>query len=301
MEDHRLKAFCLVVEMKSFSKAAEVKFMTQSAVSHLIKNLEDELGVQLLIRRGKTVVLTPAGKIFYKHSLEILEQYKKMDNDINVLVQHVKGPLHIGSSTTAANHLLPQVLYNFSKTHPEVQIHLSVSNTEGIIDDLQNGRIDLGIVEGKVTFMNIFAEEIAEDEIVIIASEDNPLTVKQPLVAGDLASQSFIMPETGSGLREFIEDFFQASKIDLKDVKVSMSLANAELIIQMVQSGLGISFVSKWSVFRAIQEGTIKVLKLSGKRLQRKFYMINITKEPSTKTLSAFVEFVRGYRFFIPF
>ena len=301
MEDHRLKAFCLVVEMKSFSKAAEVKFMTQSAISHLIKNLEDELRVQLLIRRGKTVVLTPAGKIFYEHSLKILEQYKKMDNEINVLVQRVKGPLHIGSSTTAASYLLPQVLYNFSKTHPEVQIQLSVSNTEGIMDDLQNGRIDLGIVEGKVKFVNIFAEEIAEDEIVIIASEDNPLTVKQPLIARDLASQSFIMPETGSGLREFIEDFFQASKIEPKDMKVSMTLANSELIIQMVQSGLGISFVSKWSVFRAIQEGTIKLLKLSGKSLQRKFYMINISKEPLSMTSRSFIEFVRGYRFFIPF
>jgi len=301
MEDHRLKAFCLVVEMKSFSKAAEVKFMTQSAMSHLIKSLEDELGVQLLIRRGKTLVLTPAGKIFYEHSLKILEQYKKMDNDINVLVRHVKGPLHIGASTTAASYLLPQVLYSFLKKHPEVQIQLSVSNTEGIMDDLQNGRIDLGIVEGKVKFLNIFAEEIAEDEIVIIASEDNPLTAKQTLLASDLVSQSFIMPETGSGLREFIEDFFQASKIEPKDIKVSMTLANPELIIQMVQSGLGISFVSKWSIFRAIQEGTIKILKLSGKRLQRKFYMINLSKEPSSMVTRAFIELVRGYRFFIPF
>ena len=250
---------------------------------------------------GKNSSSDACRKIFYEHSLKILEQYKKMDNEINVLVQRVKGPLHIGSSTTAASYLLPQVLYNFSKTHPEVQIQLSTSNTEGIIDDLQNGRIDLGIVEGKVTFMNIFAEEIAEDEIVIIASEDNALTVKQPLVAGDLASQSFIMPETGSGLREFIEDFFQASKIEPKDMKVSMTLANPELIIQMVQSGLGISFVSKWSVFRAIKEGTIKLLKLSGKRLQRKFYMINLSKEPSSMVTHAFIEFVREYRFFIPF
>jgi DNA-binding transcriptional LysR family regulator len=245
--------------------------------------------------------MTPAGKIFYEHAVNILEQYKKMDHDINVLVQRVKGPLHIGASTTAASYLLPQVLYNFSKTHPEVQIQLSVSNTEGILTDLQNGRIDIGIVEGKVKFLNIFAEEIAEDEIVIIASEDNPLTAKQHLIPGDLLSQSFIMPEVGSGLREFIEDFFQISKIEPKDVKVSMTLGDPELIVQMVRSGLGISFVSKWAVFRAIQEGTIKLLKLSGKRLQRKFYLININKEPSSMTAGAFIEFVRGYRFFIPF
>ena len=65
MEDHRLRAFCLVVEKKSFSKAAEAKFMTQSAMSHLIKNIEDELGVKLLNRQAKTVTLTPAGRLFY--------------------------------------------------------------------------------------------------------------------------------------------------------------------------------------------------------------------------------------------
>jgi DNA-binding transcriptional LysR family regulator len=74
MEDHRLKAFCLVVEMKSFSKAAEARFLTQSAMSHLIKNLEDELDMKLLIRRGKSVSTTPAGKIFYRRAKQILEQ-----------------------------------------------------------------------------------------------------------------------------------------------------------------------------------------------------------------------------------
>jgi LysR family transcriptional regulator, transcriptional activator of the cysJI operon len=301
MEDHRLKAFCLVVEMGSFSKAAEAKLMTQSAMSHLIKHLEDELGVRLLIREGKRIVLTPAGKVFYGHSLKILQQYEKMNNDINTLIGHIKGPLQIGSSATAAIYLLPQVLYGFSKAYPEVQIQVSTSNTEGIIDDLQNGRIDLGIVEGKVRFRNVVAAEIAEDEIVIIASEDNPLTVKKPLLAPDLASQYFIMPEIGSGLREFIEDFLNASKIETKDIRVLMTLANPELITQMVQSGLGISFVSKWSAFRAIQEGTVKILKLPGKSLYRKFYLVSHSKDPSTIVVRTFCKFVGEFRFFIPF
>ena len=150
MEDHRLKAFCLVVEMKSFSKAAEAKFMTQSAMSHLIKNLEDELGVRLLSRKGKNTILTPAGRIFYEHAKKILEDYKTMGNDIYNLVKKVKGPLYIGASTTVATYLLPQVFYDFSKSYPEVRIHLSVSNTEKIINELQQGKIDIGIVEGNV-------------------------------------------------------------------------------------------------------------------------------------------------------
>lgn len=301
MEDHRLKAFCLVVEMKSFSKAAEAKFMTQSAMSHLIKNLEDELGVRLLSRQGKTVSPTPAGRVFYEHARRLLKQYKRMENDVYDLVQKVKGPLYIGASTTVATYLLPQIFFDFSRNHPEVHINLSVLNTERIINELHEGKIDTGIVEGNVKDRRVFSEEIAEDEIVIIASDDNPLTKKKDTTSQDLMSQRFIMPEAGSGTREFIDDFLSATGIDSQKIDVLMTIGSPELIIQMVQSGLGISFVSKWSVFKAIREGSVKPLIVSGKRLRRKFYLISMDKEPPAMPARAFIKFVKGYRFFIPF
>jgi len=301
MEDHRLKAFCLVIEMKSFSKAAEAKFMTQSAMSHLIKNLEDELGVKLLNRKGKTVIPTSAGRIFYEHAKQILDQYRKLENDVYSIVEKVKGTLYIGASTTAAIYLLPQVFYNFSKDYPQVQIELLVSNTEGIIQDLHEGKIDIGIVEGKIRSSKAFLEDIAEDEIVIIASEDNPLTKKKSLKPYDLTSQPFIMPEVGSGMREFIDDFFQATNINTKNINILMTLGNPELIVQMVQSGIGISFVSKWSVFKAIKDGSIKLLHISEKKLRRKFYLVSLEGEPSTLVIKTFREFIKGYRFFMPF
>src|SRR4030043_1613581 len=270
MEDHRLKAFCLVVEMKSFSKAAEAKFMTQSAMSHLIKNLEDELGVKLLEREAKTVTPTPQGRLFYDYSKKILEIYKKMENDVYSIVNKVKGPLHIGASPTAATYLLPQVFYSFAKKYPEVQIEVSVLNTADVIDCLHKGIIYVGIVEGNPQKTNITVEEIAEDEMVIIASDENPLTKKKPLTPHDLISQPFIMPETGSVTRELVDDFLHAAGIELGDIKISMTLGNPELIVRMVQTGIGISFISKWSVFSAIKDGSIKLLNVAGKRLKRK-------------------------------
>jgi DNA-binding transcriptional LysR family regulator len=258
MEDHRLKAFCLVVEMKSFSKAAEAKFMTQSAMSHLIKNLEDEMGVKLLNRSGKTVTPTPAGRLLHDHAKKILDDYKVMENGIYNLVKKVKGLLYIGASTTVATYLLPQVFYDFSKSYPEVRIHLSVSNTGKIINELQQGKIDIGIVEGNVKDTRIVLEEIAEDEIVLIASDDNPLTKEKHVTPDDLISQPFIMPEAGSGIREFIDDYLRMVKIDPQEINVLMTLGDPELLVHMVQSGLGISFVSKWSIFRTMRDGTIK-------------------------------------------
>jgi DNA-binding transcriptional LysR family regulator len=301
MEDNRLKAFCLVVEMRSFSKAGEAIFVTQSAMSHLIKNLEDEIGVKLINRSGKKVIPTPAGWLFYNQSKKILEAYKTLGNDINKLIKEIKGPINLGASTTVAKYLLPQVLYDFSKRYPEVQINLTVSNTEAIINELQQGNIDLGIVEGNIKNKGIALEEIADDEIVLIASDENPLAKKGHITQQDFLFQPFIMPQAGSGLREFIEDFLQTLKMELKDIKVSMTLGDSELIVQMVQSGLGISFVSKWTVFRPIKEGTIKVLKLPGKSLYRKFYIACPDKEPSTMVTKTFFKFIKDYRFFIPF
>ena len=144
-------------------------------------------------------------------------------------------------------------------------------------------------------------EEIAEDEIVLIASDDNPLIERKALTPRDLVSQPFILPEAGSGTRELIESFLLKMGITPERMKVPMVLGNPELIVRMVQAGMGISFVSKWSVFQAIKDGSIKLLNIQGKKLRRKFFLISMNKEPSTATAKTFVKFIKDYRFFVPF
>jgi len=301
MEDHRLKAFCLVVEMKSFSKAAEAKLLTQSAMSHLVRNLENELGVKLLNRQAKKVVPTSAGKLFYDHAKVILEQFQKMEDDVCALMQRVKGSLSMGADASAAAYLLPQVLYSFSREYPEVKVHLSVASTEKIVNDLNESTIDLGIIGGTVKNSSVFTEDIAEDEIIVIASDDNPLARKKALSSEDLLSQPFILPEAGSGTMDLIEGFFLRMGMDLQRVRVCMTLGNPDLIVQMVQSGIGISFVSKWSVFKAIQAGNIRILPVPGPKLRRKIYLVSPNKETTTMVAKTFRNFLRRYRFFMPF
>jgi len=301
MEDHRLKAFCLVYELKSFSKAAAAKFMTQSAMSHLIKNLEDELGVKLLNRQGKSVLPTAAGKTFYSNAKKILDQYRALSNAVYASASMVKGSLSLGATSTISTYLLPQVFYSFSRKHQAVSIELSVSNTEKIINDLREGKLELGIVEGNLKSTPVHSEVIAEDEIVIIASDDNPLAARRSIDHGDLVRQAYIMPEPGSGTREFIDDFLRGAGMSPESINVSMTLGSPELILQMVKSGVGISMVSKWSAFQALKDGSIKLLPFSGRRLRRKFYLIHLGKEPPTITAKAFAQFLKEYRFFAPF
>ena len=115
-----------------------------------------------------------------------------------------------------------------------------------------------GLLRGTVGSNSLNSTEIAEDEIVLIASDENQLTRKHQVTVRNLREQAFIMPEEGSGIREVIDDFLHALKINPEKLRITMTLGNPELIVQMVQSGMGVAFVSKWSVFRAMKEGSIR-------------------------------------------
>lgn len=301
MEDHRLKSYCLVVETKSFSRAAQAKNMTQSAMSRLVKNLEEELGVKLLHRKGKVVLPTPEGKLLYEHAQKILGDYSRMEEDIGTATRTAKDALRLGASRTPAVHLLPQALYDFSKTHPNIRIDLSVCKTSSVLRDLRDGRIDVGIIEGPITDRTVASEAIAEDEVVIIAPEDHALTKKKTIAIQDLVSEQFILPDQGSGTRELVDGFFHDAGIDARKIRVRMTLGSPELIVQMVQAGLGIAFASKWSVFTAVKEGTVKLLQIPGKRMKRHFYLINVEKENVPGAAETFREFIKEYKFFTPF
>jgi DNA-binding transcriptional LysR family regulator len=303
MEDHRLKSYCLVVETKSFSRAAQAKHMTQSAMSRLVKNLEYELGVKLLHREGKASVPTPEGRRFYGLAKKILAEYAKIKRDLAATTGGAKASLRLGASTIPALYLLPQVIYDFSKAHPRVLIDLSMSGTENVLRHLQDGRIELGIIEGTALGQAVSGEVVAEDEIIIIAPEDHPLAKKKTITFLDLASEPFILPDRDSASWDLANDFFREAGVTARKLNVRMTLGSPELIVQMVQAGLGIAFASKWSVFKAAKEGTVKQLRVAGKKMKRNFYLIGTESNGVTvsTTAVAFREFLKEHRFFVPF
>jgi DNA-binding transcriptional LysR family regulator len=109
------------------------------------------------------------------------------------------------------------------------------------------------------------------------------------------------MPEPGSGTRTFIDDFFRSKKISTENVNIIMTIGNPGIIVEMVKAGIGISFVSKWSAFEAVREGSVRLLPLTGSKLQRRFYMISLKKESATFVADSFANFIREFRFFVPF
>ena len=151
MEDHKLKVFCTVAETRSFSKASEIIHLTQPAVSLQIQALEEVYETKLFDRTSSNVMLTPAGEILYKYAKEILSLFADAEKDIGEITGLVKGSISLGASSTIGNYVLPAVIADFKRKNPKIKIHLLVGNTKRIVEFLNAGNIDLGLVEGEVT------------------------------------------------------------------------------------------------------------------------------------------------------
>lgn len=298
IEDHRLRAFCLVVEMGSFSKAAAAKLITQSAMSHLIRSLEHDLGEKLLLRDTRAVTPTPAGKVLYAHAQEILNHYQQIDEDLCSLTTRVRGTLSIVSTRMIADSLLPEVIYSFSRAHQDVQIDISIARTEQVIRTIGDSNADVGFFEGIIRDVPPHAEPVRTDEILLIASDNHPLARMHVLSAENLVGQTFLMPAPGSGIRECADVYLRSLGLVPKQFRVAMTIGDPFLLVKMVQSGLGIAFVSKHAAAYALRDGSVVRLPLSQKRLSRKLYMMVY---PSSSLLArTFKKFVRDFRFFRP-
>lgn len=296
IEDHRLRAFCLVVELKSFSRAAAVKFMTQSAMSHLIRSLEQDLDEKLLVRGTRTVMPTPAGKVLYAHAQEILRQYQNINEDMCALTAKMRGTLQVISTRIIAQNLLPEVLYSFNRSHQDVVVNISLGKTEQVIKTLADGSADVGFFEGSVKEIPSHAEKISTDEIALIASDSHPLACRKSITPNQLAEQIFLMPEAGSGIREYADTYLRSLGAPPEKLRIVMTIGDPHLLVKMVQSGAGIAFVSRCAAAQSLQNGSVVRLPVSRKRLVRNLYMI-VNPDTSLPARS-FSKFVREFRFF---
>ena len=301
MEDHKLEVFCAVIEHESFSRAAEVKCLTQSAISHLIKGLEKDLGTLLVYRHSRAVKPTPAGVIFYRNAKSILSGYKRLTEDIHELLHKVKGSLHIGADATAANYLLPQLIYQFKLKYAKVIIHVSVQDPEKMVRELNAGHIDFAITPELMPKNFGFEEELVEDEVVLIGTENHPLAGKDRILPEELCEEPFVLVASGNDIPGFADTFFQNMSIDPGSLNIVMTTESQNLAIEMVKYGIGLSVVSKWTLFRHIREEAITILNAPKNNRLRKFKMIRLEKIPITAAARAFLQFTENYSFFVPF
>ncbi len=286
--DQSLNVFVTVAEKKNFSRAAEALHMTQPAVSQYIRSLEDSMDVRLLERTNKYVRLTKAGEIVYHHAKEIVGLYARMHHLVNDLSHEPSGYLSIGASYTFGEYVLPHILARLLKNYPLIKPDVRIGNTAEIADLIMSRQLDVGIVEGRFKEnRQLTTQTFAEDQMILIASAKHPLALKEGAINWqELAEQTWIIREEGSGTREAVEAVFDRHSIS--PVR-SMQFSSTQPIKEAAEAGLGISLLSKWAVQKEIRYGDLVQLPVEGLPFIRQFSIVT-SSQYQTKALKVFLE-----------
>jgi DNA-binding transcriptional LysR family regulator len=297
MEDHKLKVFCTVAETRSFSKTSEIIHLTQPAVSLQVQALEEKYETKLFDRSSNTVTLTPAGETLYKYAKEILALYASADKAIGKQTGLVKGSIAVGAGSNIGNYLLPILITEFRNAHPKIKIYLHVSNTKRVVELLNAGNVDIGLVEGDVVRQKMVVKKLLSDELVVIVPLHHPWAKKKEVSVSDIVKEPFIFREAGSGTRQVIEKFLARHGITPHDMNISSILGSTEAIKYAVENGLGVSIISRWAARKEDKYGILRLLNIKEEKIVRDFSLVLHKNSVSSNSLEEFLAYLKSYQY----
>lgn len=284
VENFRLKVFRTVAGEMSFRKAAEVLHLSQPAVSQQVRMLEEEAGVRLFDRAGgdrpgSQIALTEAGQILLRYATRAAETMMEAQRALAAMNQPITGALRLGASTTVAQYVLPRLLGSFLKQYPKVDLTLISGNTEFIATAAEKGQVALGIIEGPAMHRGLKTQRMMQDEMVLIVSPLHPWAahnkgVTNRMTASEFAKVPLLLREQGSGSRRVVERALKKAGLPLRSLRVAMELDSTEAIVSGVEAGLGVGFVSRCALNKALRLGTVRTVALDGLEILRDFSFI---------------------------
>lgn len=295
MADRRLQVFHTVARLLSFTKAAESLHMTQPAVTFQVRQLEEYFNTRLFDRTHNRISLTEAGEEVFKYADQIFELYSQMENSIRELTGEIRGVVTIGASTTIAEYMLPSLLGDFKAKFRDVDIHLKVSNTEGIVSMVESNVIDLGVVEAPVSNKNLVVEKCTEDDLVAIMPPGHALAEKKALTLTEVLKFPFICREEGSGTREVIAEYMaKTEECDPGCMNVAMELGSPEAVKGAVEAGMGVSVMSSSTIQKELKLGSLVSVPLDPP-LERPFSFVHQKQKFRVRVMEELLEFARNY------
>jgi DNA-binding transcriptional LysR family regulator len=293
----RHEVFIEVATYLSFSKAAQVLFISQPAISKHIKALEEYYKTTLFERKGGGITLSSAGTLLFNRLREAKNIQKQLEFEMSTLKDqfNAKGQLKLGASTTVALYILPKVLSAFHQKYPEVKISLLNRNTDTIVKALLNQDIDVGIVEGKKKISSILYQFFTTDEVVAVCSAKSPIAKRQSLTIQELRNLPVALREQGSGTLEALRYVLQKHKIKLSELKVGVRLAGTEALKNFLREDYCLGFLPRRSVLRELQDGELVSIRIEKLQIERDFYFIQRQGSENDGLNKAFIRFARMY------
>lgn len=280
----QLDIFAAVARTQSLTRAAEEAHLTQPAVSMQMKQLEEVVGLPLVEPAGRGIQLTDAGREFAQHVEEVLERVAHLDEMTARWRGMRGGRIRLGVVSTA-KYFVPKLLAQFLKSHPGMDFRLTIHNREEILAELRANTVDFVIMGRPPEELECVATPFAPNLLGIVAAPAHPLARRKRMKLSELADESFIVRERGSGTRAAMERFFGAHRVKLRS---SMEMASNESIKQAVIAGLGLGFLSLHTVRNELAWGHLALLDIEGLPVQRRWFVV---RRPSRRLVPAAQEF----------
>lgn len=294
MEFKQLRSFAAVVKWRSFTKAAEYTGAAQPTISTHIRQLEQELGVQLVARTTKNVDITPKGLELYEYAATILGLQER----IAACCAEEKRLIYLGASTIPAAYLLPELLAAFSARYPDVRYVIRQDDSLGVIHGLMDGIFDVGF-----TGMNSEADELTciplcQDRMVLITPVNEhflALSRKEPPDAGELLAAPIILRERGSGSKKTADSLLEKLGVSEQDLHVVARVNDQETIKNLVAGGLGISILSERAASNFVQENRVLMFDLPEVDSSRSLYLAYRRSCVPSSHVRALMDFAREF------
>lgn len=291
MADRRIQVFYTVAKQLSFTKAAELLFMTQPAVTFQVKQLEEHFNTRLFERTHGKITLTPAGDVALEYAERLLNMTAEMETRLGEMTGQISGRLMIGASTTIAEYMLPRVLGEFKAKYPQVQANLTVANSETIVNKVADHTLDIGLIEAKSHHPVLVTSMCCNDELVAICAPTHAIAKLTSITPAQLAEQPYVSRELGSGTRDVIDQYFRDAGLAPEDLNIIMEMGSREAIKGAVEAGLGIAIVSISTVVKELKLGDLVAIPLEPK-LIRPLSMVYANEKFRSKLVQAFLDFL---------
>ena len=268
MHIETLKVFCDLVDLQSFSMAAERNFITQSAVSQQIRALEDKYKRRLLerVRGRREIRLTPAGEVFYRESRNVLAAYAQLEENLRGLVGKIGGTIKVATVYSVGLHELPAKVREFMTKFPTVKIDLEYSRTTRVVRDVMNGTVELGIVAYPEPRRGVTIVPMPGNRLVLITPPNHKLAKRTKVKVDDLQGEAFVHFERDVPTRKAIDKILREHHIDVNKVA---EFDNIETIKRAVEVGFGIAIVPLPAVMAAAAADQLAIVKLAEKEWER--------------------------------
>jgi DNA-binding transcriptional LysR family regulator len=269
-----LETFSKAAELSSFTGAAKILRLTQASVSQRVQALERALGTPLFQRQAGRVLLTEAGQKLYDYAQRILDLHRQARQEITGREAPLGGDLSLAASSIPGEHLLPSLLSLFGKKHPHIRVRATVSDSMGVMTQVERGEVSLGLVGRKTDNPHLKFRYLASDRMVLVLPPGHALGRRKKVSVRQLARHPLVLREVGSGLRHCFEKSLDKAGLSLADLRVALELGSNEAIKEAVLRGVGVAVLSTYAVQKEIRAGQLHALTVSDLDCDRDMYVV---------------------------